>query len=63
MRIQTGQASAFAVRRLLFFAVVAINLLPLLAAGQGLTGSLIGRVRDEQAPPSRAQRSASAHRR
>jgi hypothetical protein len=47
MRIQTGQASAFAVRRVLLFAVAAITLLPLTAAGQGLTGSLIGRVRDE----------------
>ena len=49
MRIKTGRASAFAVRRdLLFFAVAAITLLPLAAAAQGLTGSLIGSVVDEQ---------------
>ena len=49
MRIRTGQASAFTVRPdLLCFVVAAIALLPLVAAAQGLTGSLIGRVRDEQ---------------
>jgi Carboxypeptidase regulatory-like domain len=49
MRIKTGQASAFTVRvDLLFFAIAAIALLPLVAAAQGLTGSLIGKVRDEQ---------------
>ena len=49
MRIRTGQASAFTVRPdLLFFVVAAIALLPLMAAAQGLTGSLTVRVRDEQ---------------
>ena len=49
MRIKTGQASTFTARvDLLFFAIAAIALLPLVAAAQGLTGSLIGRVRDEQ---------------
>ena len=49
MHLKTGQASAFTVRRdLLFLVVTAIALLPLMAAAQGLTGSVIGRVRDEQ---------------
>ena len=49
MRIRTGQASAFSIGPdLLFFAVAAIALLPLVSAAQGLTGSLTGRVRDEQ---------------
>ncbi len=49
MRIKTGQASAFTVRvDLLLFGIAAIALLPLVAAAQGLTGSLTGKVRDEQ---------------
>src|SRR5262245_32334533 len=49
MRIKTGRAAAFGVRRcFLLFAVGAIAALPLMAAAQGLTGSLIGTVRDEQ---------------
>jgi len=46
MRINTGLTPAFTV--LLFFAIAANTLLPPVAAAQGLTGSLIGRVRDEQ---------------
>ena len=49
MRIRTGQASAISGRPdLLFFAVAAIAFLPLVAAAQGLTGTLTGSVRDEQ---------------